>query len=97
MRLSRPSAIGMKPPRPGRALLVLGLGVVVVALLLWLSAKATGDAGSSAQPAPSGKTDPLRADLIRCNELGAAALDDAACKYAWAENRRRFLGAPEAR
>lgn len=97
MRLSRPFAIGMKPPRPGRALLVLGLGVVVVALLLWLSAKATGDAGPSVQPAPSGKTDLLRADLIRCNELGAVALDDATCKEAWGENRRRFLGARDAR
>ncbi|MGQ3151173.1 MULTISPECIES: putative entry exclusion protein TrbK-alt [Caulobacteraceae] len=87
----------MKPPRPGRALLVLGLGVVVVALLLWLSAKATGDAGPSVQPGPSGKADPLRADLLRCNELGAAALDEATCKEAWAENRRRFLGAPETR
>lgn len=76
---------------------MLGLGVVVVALLLWLSPKATGNAGPSAQPAPSGKADPLRADLLRCNELGAAALDDAACKEAWAENRRRFLGAREAR
>ncbi|MGQ3018513.1 putative entry exclusion protein TrbK-alt [Phenylobacterium sp.] len=97
MRLFRPFAIGMKPPRPGRALLVLGLGVVVVALLLWLSAKATGDAGPSVQPGPSGKADPLRADLLRCNELGAAALDEATCKEAWAENRRRFLGAPETR
>ena len=97
MRLSRPFAIGMKPPRLSRGFLVLGLGVALVALLLWLSARAIGDAGPSAQPAPSGKTDPLRADLIRCNELGAAALDDAACKEAWAENRRRFLGAREAR
>lgn len=97
MRLFRPFAIGMKPPRPGRALLVLGLGVAAVALLLWLSAQATGDAGPSAQSAATGKADPLRAELVRCNELGGAALDDKACKDAWAENRRRFLGAREAR
>lgn len=97
MRLPRLLAKGMKGPRPGRAFLVFGLGVAAVALLLWLSAQVADDAEPSAQPASSGKADPLLADLIRCNDLGAAALDDAACNEAWAENRRRFLSAPEAR
>lgn len=35
--------------------------------------------------------DPLRAELIRCQSLGAAGASDDACLRAWAENRRRFL------
>ena len=32
--------------------------------------------------------DPLRSELLRCNELGQPALDNPACRAAWAENRR---------
>lgn len=41
-------------------------------------------------------SDPLRAELIRCQELGETGPRDSACLRAWAENRRRFL-APGAR
>lgn len=44
----------------------------------------------------SAKADPLRAELVRCQSLGAAGADDHVCLHAWAENRRRFL-APGAR
>lgn len=44
---------------------------------------------------PEGEADPLRQALRRCQALGAAAADDAACLDAWAENRRRFLGRGE--
>ena len=30
-------------------------------------------------------------EMVRCRDLGAAALEDAACRKAWAENRRRFF------
>ncbi|WLD96299.1 putative entry exclusion protein TrbK-alt [Agrobacterium leguminum] len=30
-------------------------------------------------------------ELGRCRDLGAAALEDAGCRKAWAENRRRFF------
>jgi len=39
--------------------------------------------------------DPLRAELRRCQALGAAAAQDESCLKAWAENRRRFLGLKE--
>ena len=39
----------------------------------------------------SAKADPLRAELARCQSLGAAGADDHACLYTWAKNRRRFL------
>ncbi|MCE6076381.1 putative entry exclusion protein TrbK-alt [Agrobacterium vitis] len=30
-------------------------------------------------------------EFARCRDLGTAALEDAACRKAWAENRRRFF------
>ena len=86
----------VKRSRPGRTLLVLGLVAGLVAVLLWLSARPSVDDSAHARPAAAGKTDPLAAALVRCNDLGAAALDDAACKRAWAESRRRFLGGSDA-
>jgi conjugative transfer region protein TrbK len=44
--------------------------------------------------------DPLAAAMARCQTLGMAAENNAACQAAWAENRRRFFNdssAPEAR
>ncbi len=37
-------------------------------------------------------TDPLRAELTRCQELGEAGPRDANCLAAWTTARRRFLG-----
>jgi conjugative transfer region protein TrbK len=78
--------------RPGRTLIVLGLVAGIISVVLWLSAQTTGDEGAAARQASPAKTDALGAALVRCNALGSAALDDAACKRAWAESRRRFLG-----
>jgi conjugative transfer region protein TrbK len=41
--------------------------------------------------AASSSSDRLAAELTRCQALGMAAKDDAACASAWAENRRRFF------
>jgi hypothetical protein len=44
-------------------------------------------------PAPSQHAvTTLQTELQRCQLLGRAASDDAACTKAWAENRRRFFG-----
>jgi conjugative transfer region protein TrbK len=40
---------------------------------------------------PTTTTDPLAAELARCQTIGMAAKDDAACESVWAENRRRFF------
>ncbi len=45
-------------------------------------------AASALQPA----ADPLRLEQRRCQELGEAAANDAACLRVWAETRDRFLG-----
>jgi conjugative transfer region protein TrbK len=37
------------------------------------------------------RPDPLAAAMARCQALGMAAENDAACQAAWAENRRRFF------
>ena len=42
---------------------------------------------------PAG-TDPLLAELRRCQSLGAAGAEDRECIAAWAENRRRFFDGP---
>jgi len=47
---------------------------------------------ASTAPALRPPTDPLRATLRRCQQLGESAARDAACLTAWAENRDRFLG-----
>lgn len=32
-----------------------------------------------------------KSELARCRDLGTAALENVACRKAWAENRRRFF------
>ena len=45
-----------------------------------------------AVPALQPTADPLRLEQRRCQELGEAAANDAACLRVWAETRDRFLG-----
>jgi conjugative transfer region protein TrbK len=74
-----------------------GLGLIAIAMLLILAAVRVHRGESftpSAPPAPSLSSDPLGRELARCRALGLAAADDADCKAAWAENRRRFFGSP---
>ena len=48
----------------------------------------------STAPALQPPTDPLRATLRRCQQLGEAAGNEADCLAAWAQSRDRFLGRP---
>jgi conjugative transfer region protein TrbK len=77
------------------------LGLLAIALLLILAALRVhrGEGITpSAPPAPSLSVDPLARELAHCRAIGLAAADDADCKAAWAENRRRFFdpSAPDA-
>ncbi len=45
-------------------------------------------------PTPSVPSDALARKLTRCQAIGMAAEEDAGCKAAWAENRRRFFASP---
>jgi conjugative transfer region protein TrbK len=78
-----------------------GLGLIAIALLVIMAALRVhrGEGFTpSAPPAPSLSSDPLARELARCRGMGLTVADDADCKAAWAENRRRFFGssAPEA-
>ncbi|MCD4512148.1 putative entry exclusion protein TrbK-alt [Brucella pseudogrignonensis] len=52
------------------------------------------DASATRIERPGGDPSSLSAEkseLGRCRDLATAALEDAACRKAWAENRRRFF------
>jgi conjugative transfer region protein TrbK len=72
--------------------------ISVVVTITALDMRAPAGAPTTATlPAPTPvSSDPLRAELLRCQSIGTAAEGDGACLRAWAENRRRFL-APGAR
>jgi conjugative transfer region protein TrbK len=71
-----------------RMLAVFALGAGLTAAIVALQEDAT-DAKGSSIGRPGGE--PVNTWLARCRDLGMAAADDATCRKAWAENRRRFF------
>lgn len=71
-----------------RVVAVLAVAVVMVACAIALRPDTTEEAPPTVQPQSS---EPSSSELLRCREIGAAALDDAGCKKAWADSRRHFL------
>lgn len=83
-------------PKVRRVVAILVAGTIVAGVAAWLAGHEARDEGvversTAADPVPA---DPLRAELLRCNGIGQAALEDAGCRAAWDQNRRRFFGAP---
>lgn len=77
-----------------RMIAVLALGAAMSAALMALRADGVEDAPAQNLRIPGGEPvlHPLgHSELARCHDLGMAAATDAACKRAWAENRRRFF------
>lgn len=78
------------------AVFALGAGLTAA-----ISALRSGGDGPEDAPAirlrnPGGETADVSSrssELARCRAIGPAALDDAACRKAWAGNRRRFFQA----
>lgn len=69
-----------------------GYATVAVAIAATALHVRHGDDGISAPVRTASiKNDPLAPALARCQSIGLAAKDDAACKAVWAENRRRFF------
>jgi len=69
-----------------------GFVLVAAAVLLAAIHVPWDDAPARVLPATTPRgADPLAAELARCQGIGMAAKDDAACEAAWAENRRRFF------
>lgn len=72
-----------------RVAAVLAVAVLMVACAIALRPHATEEAPTPmVQPQNS---EPTSSELLRCREIGAAALDDSGCKKAWADSRRHFL------
>jgi conjugative transfer region protein TrbK len=67
------------------------VAVAITATVLELTRKEERPEITPARPAQAGVADPLRAELLRCQELGEAGPRDPACLRAWAESRQRFL------
>lgn len=84
----------------GKTLASLGaivfVAVAATATAIEMTRKEKAPIDRSIYPAGHESADPLRAELIRCTEIGEAGPRDPSCLRAWAENRRRFL-APGAR
>jgi conjugative transfer region protein TrbK len=84
-------------PKVVRIVAVLAAGTLVAGAAAWLTG-VEWDAGPEARrQALTRPADPLQTELHRCNGMGQAALDDPACRAAWAENRRRFFSPGERR
>lgn len=72
-----------------RILAVFALGAGLAAAIVALQDEDVTDAKGSSIWRPGGE--PVTTGLARCRDLGMAAADDAACRKAWADNRRRFF------
>ncbi|MER9477304.1 putative entry exclusion protein TrbK-alt [Mesorhizobium sp. M0520] len=68
---------------------VLALGTAMTAASMALRGDGSHDASSPRSVYPGGE--PAKVELARCRAIGMAAVDDEACRRAWAESRRRFL------
>ncbi|MFT4003841.1 MAG: putative entry exclusion protein TrbK-alt [Rhizobium sp.] len=73
-----------------RMIAVLALGSAMIAAVMVLRENAPEVAPAHPLRDPGGE--PAHSELARCRDIGTAALEDASCRKAWAENRRRFLG-----
>ena len=78
-----------------------GALLFVIAAIAATAVRVKSDRAPPAEPhrAPetvAARPDPIQAELVHCQGLGEAAANDAACLWAWAQNRRRFfdLSAP---
>jgi conjugative transfer region protein TrbK len=76
----------------GRALGFVAVAAIVVVIAVHL--RRSDEVAFAPLPPASTPSDPLARELARCQGIGMAAEDDADCKAAWAENRRRFFTLP---
>jgi conjugative transfer region protein TrbK len=74
-----------------RALGLVAVTIATVMASVHFRDKDAGIVAAAKLGFPAHETDPLADQLARCRAIGMAALEDAACKAAWAENRRRFF------
>lgn len=77
----------------GALLLRLGIGVLAFMAVLGALLEIARDDVIDVRSVPNvtDSSDPLAAELRRCQSLGDAALNDQDCAATWTETRRRFL------
>lgn len=77
----------------GALLFRLGIGLLACMAVLGALLEIARDDVINVRSAPNvtDSSDPLTAELRRCQSLGDAALDDQDCAATWTETRRRFL------
>lgn len=76
-------------------LIIRAIAVALLAGSAFACAVEVGRLGGDRDPSAtstSENADPLATEIARCKALGDAAVDDAACKEAWAKSRDRFFG-----
>jgi conjugative transfer region protein TrbK len=82
----------MRTPRLTLTAMSRATGFVLVGATIVATALHFRDDRPTASSVPAARlADPLAAKLARCQAMGMAAQNDAACTAAWAENRRRFF------
>lgn len=79
-------------PAIGRAVGFALVAAAIIAAALHFRTNEPGVQGLHLSPAAA--SDPLTAELQRCEALATQAKDDPACEAAWAESRRRFFTYP---
>jgi len=75
----------------GRAVGFVALAATIVATAVHFRHDQIGAGGRVGSAATSMQSNPLARELARCQAIGMAAKDEAACEAAWSENRRRFF------
>jgi conjugative transfer region protein TrbK len=74
----------------GRAIGLVTVGAAIVTTAVHFDQRNSSQADRPGAVSAA-HVDPLTRELRRCQSIGMAAQDDAACEAAWAENRRRFF------
>lgn len=70
---------------------IVFVAIAITASLIEMSRKDEALPMVSAPVVPL-SSDPMRADLRRCQQMGRTALDDEGCLAIWQQTRDRFLG-----
>ena len=71
---------------------VVFVGVAITATVIELTRKEEEPEVRTLSLRPDGDADALQRQLRGCQDMGEAAIRDAACLKLWAANRDRFLG-----
>ncbi len=77
----------------GKGLILLGTAMILTMIVIGMIGEVTQDGQKAAtRRSPTNSTpNPQQSELLRCQSIGEAATQDAACLALWAETRRRFL------